>query len=59
MPGEADGVSSLHYSPSPFLYPILSHLGFLSPRYEVLTYSWNFFVVFKVFEGFLRFLCVT
>ena len=41
MPGAADGISSRQYSPrslspSPFLYPNLSPIGFLSPCFIVL-----------------------
>ena len=52
MPGEADGISSRQYSPSPpaFLYPILSPIGFPSPSFVTLP---NFELCEGVF-GFLR-----
>ena len=51
MPGAADGISSRQYSPrSPFLYPNLSPIDFLSPCFVVLPN----FELCKVMLGFLR-----
>ena len=53
MPGVADGITNCQYSPSsrsPFLYPNLSPIGFLSPCFVVLPN----FELCKVMLGFLR-----